>query len=181
MKIYIKEKGNGRDILNTIRSSIITKRFNLPKPLETRFITDDSMQSNLTDIGETVFKPTPTSDLDSYRTINPITQSYMPLVENLTALDYFTHDAFTEAHEKAAYYGTEVDICTYACLGLSYNTMGYFPTKSFFFDNCFQFLHELGQFHQEFDCIFGDDEFVRTTGLFLFIYFVYLKKYETLF
>ncbi len=87
---------------------------------------------------------------------NPIIDSYVPLLANLTSLNYFTYDPFTEAYETAERYGTEVDTCSLGCLGLSYKTMGHFTVKSAFFENSFQFLHELKEFHDEFDRVFDD-------------------------
>ena len=87
---------------------------------------------------------------------NPIALSFKTLLHNLTCLSYKTYDPFTEATEYSARYGTETDISSLACLSLSYYTMGQFNVNCLFFENSFQFMHELKPFYYEFECIFND-------------------------
>lgn len=90
--------------------------------------------------------------------MNPIVHSYKSLLKNLNHLNLFSYDPYTEAEDNAANFGYEADTNTMACLGLSYYTMGQFTLKNFFYENSFQFLHELRDFYHEFECIFRNDD-----------------------
>lgn len=112
---------------------------------------------NPIDVGELVHKPcyVETSRVDS----NPITQSYKCLIENLNALNFYTHDPFSEADELAAETGCQVDITSFACLNLSYYTMGLFELRKNLFENPFQFLYELKHFYEDFNQMFSNDTY----------------------
>lgn len=150
--ILFIEKGSGKSILNQLKDYLINMQTPEDKnkiELECTFL-----QQNLTNIEEALFKPE-TFELDS----NPISTSYKPLVSNLKALSYLTYDPFREADELSAQFGTEIDICTLACLSFSYLTMGQITAaKKCFFENSSQFLHELKSFYHEFECVFDDIE-----------------------
>lgn len=117
-----------------------------------------SICDNLIDIGEILLKPN--SNIEKLNLVDdPITQSYKCLIENLNALNFYTHDAFLEAYELAAETGCEVDIISFACLNLSYYSMGQFELKKNLFENSFQFLYELKQFNADFNQMFSTDSF----------------------
>lgn len=150
--IFFIEKGSGKDILNQLRDHLTDRQS--PDETNKSELECSFLPPNLSNIDEALFEPG-TFEFDS----NPISTSYKPLVTNLKALNFLTYDPFREADELSAHYGTEVDICTLACLSFSYLAMGQLTmAKKCFFENTNQFLHELKSFYHEFECVFDDIE-----------------------
>ena len=137
-------KGDGKSVLRLLRGKLVANG-----------LLSFSGNQKATDISEILFK---TIENENEATLNPIVHSYKPLLKNLDYLNMFSFDPYTEAEENAANFGYEADTTTMACLGLSYYTMGHFAIRNFFFENSFQFLHELREFYHEFECIFRNDD-----------------------
>ena len=107
---------------------------------------------DLVDIGQVMSKPILTHNTEEY-----LIRSLKIFANNLSKLNSFTYDPFTEANEDAEFGYGQADVLSFACLLFSYYSMGSIQIKKFLFENEFQFLYDSNVFYNDFDITFRND------------------------